>query len=180
MNLQAFINKTDFAHSRKVSELSGLLAGYMGYSGSEAEIIEQAALFHDIGKCDIPPEILGKPGGLTSQEFEIVKTHTLLGGERIKEALQILFAAYLVANNHHEKLDGTGYNGLLSDKIHPYAKLVSVADVFDALASKRAYKDAWSIDDVFGYLKNQSGTQFDVEIVAILLAHKNEVAALYR
>lgn len=123
MNLQAFVNTTNFEHSRKVSELSSLLAGYMGYSGSEADMIGQAALFHDIGKCELPAELLNKPGALTPQEFEIKKSHTELGSDRIKEVLHILFAACLIAKSHHEKWDGSGYHGLAADKIHPYARV---------------------------------------------------------
>ena len=180
MDLQAFVNMTDFEHSRKVSELSRLLAGYMGYSGSEAELIGQAALFHDIGKCEIDPAILNKPGLLTPQEFAVIKSHTQLGGGRIKEMLDILTAACLIAETHHERWDGSGYIGLTGDQIHPYSRLVSVVDVLDALRSKRAYKNAWDMGEVFGYLEKQSGIHFDTAVVSALLAHKDEITAIYR
>jgi putative two-component system response regulator len=163
-----------------VSQLSALLAGYLGYSCAETSIIGQAALYHDIGKNDLPKEILNKPGALTAQEFELVKTHTLLGSTRILELMRVLEAAYVIAGCHHEKVDGSGYKGLPAKEIPPYAKLVSVVDVLDALASKRAYKNAWNMDDVFSYLKEQAGIQFDPAIVSILLSHRDEVNALYR
>jgi len=180
LDLQAFVNTTNCEHSIRVSEISGILAKYLGYSQKEALIIGQAAIYHDIGKCDIPPEILNKPGALTDQEYSIVKCHTQLGGERIAEALRVLSAASVISEHHHEKWDGTGYHGLAAGEIHPYARLVSVADVFDALASKRVYRDACSIGDVIGYITNLAGVQFDEAVVSVLLAHADEIAALYR
>ena len=180
MDLQAFVNMTNFEHSRKVSELSSLLARYIGYSDSEAEMIGQAALFHDVGKCQITPEILRKPGALTPQEFDVIKSHTQLGSDRIKEMLDVLSAACSIAMCHHEKWDGSGYHGLAAEQIPPLARLVSVVDVLDALVSVRPYKNAWKIGEVFGYLKKQSGIQFDAAVVSALLAHKDEVKAIYR
>lgn len=152
----------------------------MGYSRGEAEIIGEAALYHDIGKCFIPPELLDRPGALTQQEFEIVKGHTRLGSEKLQEAQRVLSAAYRIAKYHHERWDGSGYLGLTGRNIDPYARLAAVADVYDALASKRAYKDALKAQEVLGYLKKYSGIQFDKDVVSALLAHAGEIAALYR
>ena len=179
MNLQALIDSTNYEHSRKVSEISGLLAKYAGYSCVEAMVISQAALYHDIGKCDISPEILNKPGALTAQEYNIVKCHTQLGRDRIQEALRVLTAASEIAESHHERSDGTGYHGLAAEEIHPYARLVAVADVYDALISKRSYKNALNISEALSYLKDRSGVQFDKDIVTALLAHIDEIVALY-
>lgn len=179
MILDTLIESARHEHSRKVSIISGMLAGYAGYSTDEAALIEQAALFHDAGKTDIPPEILNKPGVLTTQEFSVIKTHARKGGNRIKEALRVLAAARLIAENHHEKLDGTGYHGLTTTGIHPYARLVAVADVLDALLSKRAYKDSWGMDETLGYIKSGAGTHFDVDIVTALLVHSDEIMSLY-
>jgi HD-GYP domain-containing protein (c-di-GMP phosphodiesterase class II) len=162
-----------------VSEISRLLALRTGYASNEAEVISQAALFHDIGKGDIPPGILTKSGPLTDAEYAVVKTHTQAGCRQIADALRILSAASVVANQHHERLDGSGYLGLAAGQIDPYAKLVAVADVFDALVSRRSYKRPWSQQEVCGYLRDRAGTQFDGEIVAVLLACIDEIVALY-
>lgn len=152
----------------------------MGYPTAEAEVVKEAALFHDIGKCGIPPEILGKRGPLTSGEYEIVKTHAALGSERISEALRVLSAAEIVSKSHHERLNGSGYYGLAGGGIHPYARLVAVADVYDALITKRVYKRAWGENEVLEYFTSLSGIEFDPEIVSALFACTQEIAGLYK
>lgn len=179
MNLTELTASTNYDHSRNVSIISGVLAKHIGYVAEEIAIIEEAALYHDIGKQEIPASILRKPGALTPQEFEIIKTHTRIGCDRIAEALRLLSAAATVAAEHHEKLDGSGYMGLSGAEIHPYAKLVAVADVFDALLSRRAYKPAWEPGEVLQYMHGQAGTHFDREIVAVLLAHADEIMRIY-
>ena len=180
MNLQNLEILTHYEHSRKVSQISGMLARRAGFSPREADIIEQAAAFHDVGKSCVPDSILQKNGALTPEEYEIVKTHTALGAWQISDALRVLTAADTMAAFHHERLDGKGYPyGLGGNEIHPYARLVAVADVFDALLSKRAYKNAWSLDDVCGYMRQNAGTQFDSEYVELLLSLTDTVAALY-
>lgn len=171
---------THFEHSQKVSEISGILAGYAGYSAQIVDIIRQAALYHDVGKSAIPAEILNKPGKLTEREFEIVKAHTQLGTQKIAQALEVLSAAALIASQHHEKLNGKGYMGLCGEEIHPYARIVAVADVFDALLSKRAYKDAWAVDDILRYMQEGSGVHFDITVIWLLLGHISEILALYK
>jgi len=163
-----------------VSQISRLLAEHAGYPPREVETIEQAALLHDVGKCGVPAEILTKPGALSSREYEIIKTHTQIGCGQITEMFRILSAAAIVAIQHHERLDGSGYIGLTGQDIDPYARLVAVADVFDALSSRRSYKEPWSQDSVCAHLKEQSSSRFDPEIVAVLLAHVNEIMTLYR
>jgi HD-GYP domain-containing protein (c-di-GMP phosphodiesterase class II) len=137
-------------------------------------------LYHDIGKVDISPEILNKPGALTTQEFEIIKRHTQTGCEKISEAICVLIAAYWITRHHHERGDGTGYYGLAANEIHPFIRLVSVADVLDALLSKRSYKKAWGLNEALDYLKNQSGVQFDKEVISVLLDRSDDIADLYR
>ena len=180
MDLHTLIKLTDYEHSRKVSQISALLAEIMGYSRTEVEIIKEAALYHDIGKIDIAPEILNKPGALTSQEFDIVKKHTQLGCEKIKDAICGLIVAYWAAKNHHERLDGSGYQGLTADEIHPFIRLISAVDVLDALVSRRAYKQCWGMNDALAYLQKQAGVLFDKEVVSALMAHSDDVEALYR
>jgi len=173
------VQYTKYEHSRYVSRISGLLAHYAGYDKRETEIVEQAALYHDIGKCDIPAALLNKQGALTPQEYAVVKEHTRLGSEKIANALQVLTAAYIMAGQHHERIDGNGYIGLTGNSIHPLARLVAVADVFDALLAQRSYKDAWDKTRVLNYMEGNSGTHFDADIVSILLTHADEFMALY-
>jgi putative nucleotidyltransferase with HDIG domain len=180
MNLDGLVKDACFAHSRQVSKISALLAQRAGYAQDEVMVIEQAALYHDIGKTDIPSEILNKPGALTQMEYEIVKTHTALGYERIAEAAKTLTIAAMVCREHHERPDGSGYSGMTATGIHPYSKLIAVADVFDALYSRRAYKESWGIPEIRRYFSEQSGTQFDAEIVQILLLAVENILALYR
>ena len=137
-------------------------------------------LFHDIGKTAIPASILNKPGRLTEEEFRAVRKHTTLGQNQLSYEAQVLNAAMVVAMQHHERLDGSGYLGLEGKDIHPYAKLVAVADVFDALISRRSYKEPWDVEAVCAYLRGLAGTQFDREYVALLLSSTAQVMAFYR
>lgn len=179
MNIEHLIQSTQFDHSQQVAKISRLLAGLAGYPAAETELIGQAALFHDIGKTAIPASILNKQGALTAEEFNIIKTHTTIGQERLAQAIQTLAAAIVVAQQHHERLDGSGYLNMEDKDIHPYAKLIAVADVFDALVSRRSYKEPWSIDRTGAYLQDLAGIQFECRAVALLLSHMDQVLALY-
>jgi len=179
MNLKQLMNNTNYMHSRNVARLSALLAKEAGYPAQEVDLIEQVALFHDVGKTDIPQNILNKPDRLTPEEFEIVKTHTAIGREQILSAAEILFLAARTAYEHHERLDGHGYLNLTEQEIHPYSKLIAVADVFDALYSKRAYKEAWSINDISEYFHGQAGKQFDDSLVTLFFSILQEVLSVY-
>jgi HD-GYP domain-containing protein (c-di-GMP phosphodiesterase class II) len=156
------------------------MANRAGYSPDEAAVIEQAALYHDIGKSDIPGRVLNKPGPLTEYEFSLIKTHTSLGYSKILNSIRVLTVAAAVCLDHHERPDGSGYNGRSGTDVHPYTRLVAVADVFDALYSKRAYKEAWDINHIRDYFKAQSGTQFDKDSVNLLFAGLDEILLLYR
>jgi putative nucleotidyltransferase with HDIG domain len=177
--LNKLLNDTGFAHSKQVAEISALLAAAAGYSEDETALIKQAALYHDIGKMDIPSAILNKPGKLTPEEFEIVKTHTALGHKEILETIEVLAIAARVCREHHERIDGTGYCQISGGDIHPYAKLIAAADVFDALFSQRSYKAAWDIRQICEYFREQSGKQFDCEIVKLLLSAIDAILPLY-
>ena len=179
MDLFDILENTKYAHSHQVSKISKLMADKAGYSRDESHIIEQAALYHDIGKSAIPPDILKKPGALTSAEYEIVKTHAALGSNQISEAVQVLRIAALVAQQHHEHENGMGYHHLPSEKVHPYAKLVSVADVFDALYSRRSYKEPWELQRIREYFLEQAGKQFDRQMVLLIFSIMDDVLALY-
>ena len=114
---------------------------------------------HDIGKVAISDEILKKPGKLTSEEFEIMKTHAKLGYEMLKNSKRdILSAAAIIAHEHHERYDGTGYpNNKLGDDIHIFGRITAIADIFDALGSHRCYKKAWDIEDIIQLLIKEKG-----------------------
>ena len=180
MEILKLVNDSAYVHSKQVARISGLLATNMGYSASEVSDITQAAELHDIGKADIPLEILNKPGALSQDEYELVKTHALSGSRQIENVIATLSIAALVAKEHHEWVDGcSAYLGLTGDAIHPYSKLIAIADVFDALYSKRVYKASLDISDVCGYIKEQSGRMFDAGIVALLISLLPLVLRLY-
>jgi len=164
-------------HVKRVAEYSYLLAIKSGLSEKEASILKLASPMHDIGKVGIPDNILNKPGKLDFEEFEIMKTHAQLGYEMLKHSKKpILQAAAIVAREHHEKYNGSGYpKGLKGDEIHIYAKITAVADVFDALGSDRVYKKAWEDKKIFDLFKEQSGIHFDPVIVDLFFANIDEV-----
>ncbi len=164
-------------HIKRVAESSRLLAHYTDYLSEEDEtVIFHAAPMHDIGKIAIPKEILHKPGKLTPDEFEVMQTHTGKGKDFLKNSKRkLLTAASIIAHEHHEKWDGTGYpRGLKGNEIHIFGRIVALADVFDALTHKRQYKDAWEIDDAVEYIKSLSGIQFDPKLVDIFVNHLPE------
>ncbi|MNI10436.1 Cyclic di-GMP phosphodiesterase response regulator RpfG [compost metagenome] len=163
-------------HVKRVAEYSRLLALKYGLSEEVAEIIRLASPMHDVGKVGIPDAILNKPGKLTAEEFEIIKTHAKLGHEMLKHSSkQVLNAAAIIALQHHEKYDGTGYpSNLKGEEIHIYGRITALADVFDALCSDRVYKKAWELDRVLELLKEERGKHFDPQIVDIFLNHKEE------
>jgi len=163
-------------HVKRVALYSEILALKYGLSKEEAELLKLASPMHDIGKVGIKDEILNKPGKLTPKEFSIMKTHSKLGFNMLKNSdKKILKTAAIVAYEHHEKWDGTGYpRKLKGEDIHIYGRITAVADVFDALGSKRVYKDAWSLDEIFKLFKEQRGKHFDPLLVDIFFENFNE------
>ncbi|KQX67014.1 hypothetical protein ASD40_27815 [Paenibacillus sp. Root444D2] len=163
-------------HVKRVAEYSRLLAIKYGLSEQEAEVIRLASPMHDVGKVGIPDAILNKPGSLTSEEFDVMKTHSNLGYEMLKHSnKQVLNAAAIIAQQHHERFDGTGYpQGLRGDEIHLYGRITALADVFDALCSDRVYKKAWELDRVMDLLKTERGRHFDPVIVDLFIKHLDE------
>lgn len=164
-------------HVKRVAEISKLLARKIGLSSEEAEIVKFASPLHDVGKIGIPDAILNKPGRHTTDEFEIMKTHAELGHDMLRHSRKkILKAGAIIAYEHHEKWDGSGYpNGKTGQDIHIYGRITAVADVFDALGSERCYKKAWPVGKVIDYIKEQSGCQFDPDIVDALEQSMDEV-----
>jgi len=167
-------------HVRRVALYSKILGKYYGLNAKDTDLLFHAAPMHDIGKIAIPDAILNKPGKLDADEFEIMKNHAQLGHEMINDSDRpLLVAASIVAHEHHEKWDGSGYpRGLKEDEIHIYGRITALADVFDALGSKRAYKKAWSDSDIFSLLKEQSGKQFDPTLIHIFFDNLDEILAV--
>lgn len=167
-------------HIRRMSEVSYMLAKKLGLSPEEAELLKQAAPMHDIGKIATPDKILLKPGKLDDEEMEEMKRHPSIGFDILKGSERpILKAAAIISEQHHEKFDGTGYpNKLKGEDIHIYARIVAVADVFDALTHKRCYKDAWAMDDVINFFKTASGNHLDPKVVSMLLENVDLAVAI--
>lgn len=163
-------------HVKRVAEYSRLLAIKFGLTEQEAEVIRLASPMHDVGKVGIPDAILNKPGSLTKEEFDVMKTHSNLGYEMLKHSnKQVLNAAAIIAQQHHERYDGTGYpHGLSGEEIHIYGRITALADVFDALCSDRVYKKAWELERVLDLLKSERGHHFDPIIVDLFLEHLDE------
>ncbi|MDM8522254.1 response regulator [Desulfococcaceae bacterium HSG8] len=158
-------------HVRRVAGYSHLIAVKAGLSQESAEMLRMASPMHDVGKIGIPDSILLKPGKLTHEEFEQMKTHTSIGHKILKNSDREMFrAASVVAHQHHEKWNGKGYpRGLKEDKIHIYGRITGLADVFDALGSDRCYKKAWKIDRILELIKEERGEHFDPHLVDVFL-----------
>lgn len=169
-------------HVVHVAKLSRLIATTLGLPKRDVEILGIIAPMHDVGKITIPDKILNKPGRLTTGEFEIMKTHSYNGYKLLsKSQRELMQDAAIVALQHHEKHDGTGYpNGLRGEGIHIFARIVGLVDVLDALVSDRVYKKAWQLSEAIGYIREQSGFQFDPRVVAALMANLKEVEEMYK
>ena len=178
MMIDTLIENAGYAHSRQVSKISALLAASAGYSTEEISIIEQAALYHDVGKSAIPPEILSKPGALTAEEYAIVKTHTDAGARQLQDLARMLTIASQIAREHHERCDGSGYMNMQGYELHPYSKLISVVDVFEALFSARSYKSAWDMNKIQEFFSNQAN-QFNPDMVKLLFSNIEKIVSLY-
>jgi len=144
-------------HVKRVAEYSKLLALLYGIDKNEADNLLIASPMHDIGKVGIPDSILKKPDKLTIEEFELMKEHSIIGYNILKDSNRdILKTAAIVAKEHHEKYDGSGYPlGLKGEEIHIYGRITAIADVFDALGSDRCYKKAWKDEKIFELLKKK-------------------------
>ena len=144
-------------------------------------MILHAAPMHDIGKIGIPDQVLLKPGTLTAEEFEVMKTHTTIGYDLLKGSdSAVVRAAATITYTHHERFNGKGYpRGLKGDEIPLYGRIVAVADVFDALTSIRPYKRAWTTDEALDYLHTGRGDHFDPVCVDAFLARWAEVMKIY-
>ena len=169
------------AHIQRMAHYSHLIAGRLGLSVDDRQLILQAAPMHDVGKIGIPDFILLKPAALTMEEFAVMKTHAALGFELLKESeSRILQAAATIAISHHEKYDGSGYPyGVVGDAIPLFGRVVAVADVFDALTSERHYKKAWSTERAMDYLRDGAGGHFDPACVDAFIACRDDVLGIH-
>jgi hypothetical protein len=155
-------------HTQRVAALAARMARHLGQDDRLIGLIRHAAPLHDLGKIAIPDSILLKPGRLEPEEFEVVKTHAVLGARVLAEGdSEVLAVAEWIARSHHERWDGDGYpDGLTGEAIPLVARVVAVADVFDVLVHERPYKEAWSVEDAAREIRSGAGTQFDPDVVA--------------
>lgn len=167
-------------HIVRMSQYSKVLALGIGMSENQAELLHQAAPMHDVGKIGIPDAILLKPGKLSVTEFEHMKEHALIGAKILANSSSpLLQLAHRLAIEHHEKWDGSGYPyGLKGDEISIEGRIIAVADVFDALTSKRPYKDAWSVEKTISHMKEQAGSHFDPAIIDLLVDKLDEILTI--
>jgi len=157
-------------HSERVAKTSVALAQELNLSDRDIENIEYTALLHDIGKIGIADSILGKKSSLTSQEFDKIKEHTIMGANII-EPVDFLKNSYWAIYHHHEKYNGQGYpDGIKSEDIPILARIIAVADAYDAMSSDRPYRKKLDKDKILKELKDQSGEQFDPEVVKVLIS----------
>jgi putative two-component system response regulator len=161
-------------HIKRMSHYSALLGRLSGMSAEEEQLLLYSSPLHDIGKIGIPDAILLKPGKLDEQEFHLMKQHSSIGGLMLSdgENYPIIAAGQIIATQHHEKYDGSGYpKGLKEEEIHIYARIVSIADVFDALSSKRVYKPAFALEKTLQIMEEGKGTHFDPNLIELFSAN---------
>lgn len=165
------------SHLERMARLAALVAEGLGLPGDEVKTIEAAAPLHDMGKIAIPDAVLMKPGQLTEAEMAVMRRHPRIGYELLADSPnRFIQAGALIALRHHERWDGSGYpDGLAGEAIPLEARIVAVADVFDALISRRPYKEAWTVDAALAYLYAQRGRLFDPECVDALLRARERV-----
>ncbi len=156
-------------HSKRVAEISVAIAKDLGVSAEEINNLKSIALLHDIGKIGVPDTVLNKPGKLTDDEYELMKQHTVIGADILKD-IKMFQGIEVGARYHHEKYDGTGYPDRIAGDDIPYiSRIIAVADAFDAMTSNRVYRKRLDLDYVVEELKRCSGSQFDPAIVDVLI-----------
>src|SRR5213596_3677843 len=175
-------DKTTGNHIMRMAKYSALIGQHLGLGAETVHVLEVAAPMHDIGKIGIPDSVLLKDGPLTPPEQEMMRTHPRIGYDILKGSpSKYLSMGAIIALGHHEKFDGTGYpNGLHGEDIPLVARVVAVADVFDALVSERPYKKAWPLDEGIEFLKTQRGRHFDPRTVDAFLADRSRIETVLR
>lgn len=168
-------------HVKRVSEYVRVMALNAGLDEEKCTEIALASMMHDVGKLLIPPEILEKPGRLTEEEFNVIKTHVTIGEELLKNSPGVVMSmARKIALFHHERWDGKGYLGYTGEDIDYIARFVSVADVFDALVSKRSYKDGWPPEKAYNEIVSQRGKQFAPHAVDVFIKSYDEILEILK
>ena len=171
LNISSYDSYT-YTHSVNVDILSVILGVALGLRDDDLHKLSQAALLHDIGKTCLPLEILNKPGKLTPEEYAEIQKHPRYGYNMLKDNHEVSSVTRNAIMSHHENEDGSGYpRGLAGDKIHMFAKIIHIADVYDALVTKRVYKDAMNPADAMEYLMAKSETMFDKSMVATFMEY---------
>lgn len=170
-------SKETVVHVKRVGMISYLLARAYGLSEEESVLVKSASPMHDVGKIGIPDSILLKPGKLTEDEFEIMKRHAKIGYDILRNSKRdVLKASAIIAYQHHEKWNGKGYpNALKGEEIHIYARIVALADVFDALSQDRVYKKAWPLQQIIELIQNERGEHFDPTLVDLFFDNLEEI-----
>ena len=157
-------------HIIRMSQIAAVLARAIGVDEETADLLQVASPMHDIGKLGIPDSILLKPGKLDADDWEVMKTHAQIGADILSSGNSTLMEmAHDIALTHHEKWDGSGYPcGLRGEQIPLVGRICAIADVFDALTSRRPYKEAWSVEDALAYISAEKGRHFDPKLVDLL------------
>ncbi len=168
-------------HILRVAHYCLLMAKELDLNEEDQNLIFYASPLHDIGKVGIPDAILLKPGKLTKEEFEVVKTHTTIGYNLLhKSKNKYLRTGAVISLTHHEKFNGKGYpKGLKGEDIPLFGRIVAIADVFDALTTVRPYKPAWPLDKAFDLIEQEKGQHFDPKLAEIFLKLKDLVVAVF-
>jgi len=168
------------AHIKRMGRLSELIARNLGFTKSEQKLLLRAAPMHDIGKVGIPDNILLKPGPLTREEFDIIKTHPQIGFDILSNSQSsLLEAGAQISLSHHEKFDGSGYpQGLSGEEIPLMGRICAVADVYDALTSARPYKLAWPPEKALTLLSEERGGHFDPDCIDAFFADLEQVGLI--
>ena len=167
------------AHIHRIGDYCAVIARGLRLAPHEVEILQHAAPIHDVGKIGIPDSILLKPARLTPEETDIMRQHTVIGHGILRgSSSELLQAGEVIALSHHEKWDGTGYpNGVAGDDIPLQCRICAVADVFDALTSRRPYKEPFSNDKAYGILREDRGSHFDPQAIDAFFEQLDEVEA---